>query len=61
MKAKVDEGLCCGAGPCQEICPEVFKRIDGVSVVQVETVPSEVEKKCQEAMEECPTNAISLK
>jgi len=60
MKAKVDEELCTGCGPCEEICPEVFKIEGGVSVVQVDTVPPEVEESCREAMEQCPTGAISI-
>lgn len=60
MKAKVDESLCCGCGPCEDICPEVFKIIDGIAVVQAASVPPEVEDKCREAMENCPTGAISI-
>jgi ferredoxin len=60
MKATVNEDLCSGCGPCEDICPEVFKIEDDVSRVQVETVPSEAEGSCREAMEECPTDAISI-
>ena len=60
MKAKVNEELCSGCGPCEEICPEVFKIEDDVSKVKVDTVPSEAEDSCREAMEECPTEAISI-
>lgn len=60
MKAKVNEELCTGCGPCEEICPEVFKIEEGVSKAQVDTVPAEAEDSCREAMEECPTDAISI-
>jgi len=60
MKAKVNEELCTGCGPCEEICPEVFKIEDDVSKVQVDIVPSEAENNCREAMEQCPTEAISI-
>jgi len=60
MKAKVNEELCTGCGPCEEICPEVFKIEDDVSKVQVDAVPSEAEDSCREAMEQCPTEAISI-
>lgn len=60
MKAKVEESLCCGCGPCEEICPDVFKIIDGISVVQIDVVPPELEDSCREAMENCPTNAITI-
>jgi ferredoxin len=60
MKAKVDEDLCCGCGPCEEICPEVFKIEDGVAKVQADPVPPDVEATCREAMENCPTEAIAI-
>jgi len=39
MRVKVDESLCCGCGPCSEICPEVFKLVEEVSKVKVDVVP----------------------
>lgn len=60
MKAKVDESLCCGCGPCEDICPDVFKIENGIAIVQKDIIPSELEDRCREAMENCPTNAISL-
>jgi len=60
MKAKVDEDLCTGCGPCEEICPEVFQIEDDVSKVIVDEVPPEAEDKCRQAAEECPTEAISV-
>jgi ferredoxin len=60
MKATVNEELCTGCGPCEDICPEVFKIEDGVSKVQVDTVPLSAVDTCREAMENCPTEAISI-
>ncbi len=60
MKAKVDETLCCACGPCEEICPQVFKIGPEVAVVIVDVVPPEAEAACREAMENCPTSAISI-
>ena len=60
MKAHVNEELCTGCGPCEEICPEVFKIEDDLSHVQTNLVPSDAEESCREAMEECPTDAISI-
>jgi ferredoxin len=60
MIAKVDESLCTGCGPCEDICPQVFHITEGVSKVQTNPVPSDVEDSCREAMEQCPTNAISI-
>ncbi|MFP4057483.1 MAG: ferredoxin [Candidatus Brocadiia bacterium] len=60
MKAKVDEDLCAGVGECEAACPQVFKVVDGLSKVQVETVPAEAEEACREAAERCPMAAISV-
>ena len=60
MKVKVDAELCSGCGPCEEICPEVFEIVDDVARVKGDCVPSEVEDTCREAMENCPTEAISI-
>lgn len=60
MKTKVDTSLCAGTGMCEEICPQVFKVVDGISQVQVDEVPAEAEATCREAVESCPTAAISI-
>jgi len=60
MKAKVDENLCCACGPCEEICPQVFKVGTDVAKVIVDVVPPEAEDCCREAMENCPTAAITI-
>ena len=60
MKAKVDESLCCGCGPCEDICPEVFEIVDGIAKVKVKAVPAALEPKCREAQENCPTEAITI-
>lgn len=60
MKARVDEDLCCACGPCEEICPAVFKITDEIAKVIVDEVPAEAEEACREAMENCPSEAISI-
>jgi len=60
MKAKVNEELCTGCGPCEDICPEVFKIENDVSKVRVDTVPAGAEESCREAMQQCPTEAIII-
>jgi len=60
MKAHVNEELCTGCGPCEDICSEVFKIEDGLSRVKTDPVPADAEDSCREAMEECPTDAISI-
>ncbi len=59
MKAIVDEDLCIGSGNCEDTCPAVFKVVDGISRVQVDVVPADEEKKVQQAVDGCPTGAIS--
>ena len=60
MKVKVDQELCTGCGPCVEICPEIFELEGDIAKVKVDIVPSQVEAACREAVEECPTDAISM-
>ncbi len=60
MKARVDESLCCACGPCEQICPEVFRVEESTAVVIADPVPPDAEAKCKEAMENCPTGAISI-
>lgn len=60
MKVKVDKELCSGDEICVDICPEVFKMEDDVAVVQLETVPDDLKEKCREAVDECPSEAITI-
>jgi ferredoxin len=60
MKVKVDEDLCVGSGNCEASCPKLFKVVDGISRVQVETVSQEEEGCAQEAVDGCPVGAISI-
>jgi len=60
MKVKVDKELCSGDEICVDICPEVFKMEDDVAVVKVDTVPEDVKEKCREAVDECPSEAITI-
>ncbi len=60
MKVEVDEGLCSGSAACEEICPEVFQVVDGLSQVQVDTVPEDVEEDVRDAVMECPMQAIII-
>jgi ferredoxin len=59
MRAIVDES-CIGCGLCEELCPEVFKVVDGLAVVQVDPVPDDARDACREAEDACPVTAISL-
>ena len=60
MKVKVNEDLCGGASACEDTCPEVFKVVDGVSKVQVDVVPPELEERVRDAADGCPFAAIEI-
>lgn len=60
MKVVVDPDLCCGCGPCEETCPEVFKIEGDIAKVLVDVVPPENEEACRDAKDKCPTGAISI-
>jgi ferredoxin len=60
MKVKVDENVCIGSGNCEGTCPKLFKVVDGISRVQVDTVPEGEEGCAQEAVNGCPAGAISI-
>ena len=60
MKVKVDPDLCVGSGNCEAECPNLFKVVDGISQVQVDTVPQKEENCAQKAVDGCPVGAISL-
>ena len=61
MKACVDPELCSGCGPCADICPEVFElNEEGIAIVKVDEIPADLEDLCKEALESCPSQAISI-
>ncbi|MDD2203021.1 MAG: ferredoxin [Bacilli bacterium] len=60
MKVKVNKDACIGCGACVSICPEVFVFNDeGYAEVIADNVKEEYEEKVTEAIESCPTEAIS--
>ncbi|MFZ5515032.1 MAG: ferredoxin [Candidatus Zhuqueibacterota bacterium] len=60
MKAKIDPELCTGCELCVETCPEVFEMGDDVAVVIVDVVPEDAEDCCQDAANDCPSEAIAI-
>jgi ferredoxin len=60
MKAMIDKDACIGCGLCPETSPEVFKMEGDKAVVIVETVPDYAENSVKTAVDECPSNAISI-
>jgi len=61
MKVSVDFDLCASTGACTQVCPEVFEiRADGYLYVLQEEPGAELAAKVNEAVELCPTAAISV-
>ena len=61
MRVYVDPEHCEGCGPCVDICPEAFElNEEGIAVVMLDEVPEELKEVCMEALENCPTEAISI-
>lgn len=61
MKVIIDEELCTGCGLCEETCPDIFKLNEDKDVAEVtKTDYDEYDEECiQEAIESCPSEAIS--
>lgn len=60
MKVKVNRDACIGCGACAAICDNVFEIDDeGLSVVIKEDIDKEEEQEVRDAIEACPTAAIS--
>ena len=60
MKVKINKDACITCGACAAICDEVFEIGDeGVALVKVEKVADENIDDVKEAIDGCPTGAIS--
>ena len=60
MKVKVNQDACIGCGACANVAEELFEINDkGVSTAKVETVSEDKVEKAKEAIETCPTGAIT--
>lgn len=60
MKVHVDPDLCISCGACVDTCQDVFNwNDDGIAEEQVDEVPEDLEDLAREAVESCPTDAIS--
>ena len=58
-KPVINTELCIGCGTCESLCADVFKIEDGKSHVINENCES-CGCNCQEVVDSCPVNAISL-
>ena len=61
MKVVLNRDACIGCGACAALCEDIFE-IDneGLSKVKKEEVKDEEIELTREAIESCPTGAISL-
>lgn len=62
MKVTVDEAMCCGAGQCVLLAPDVFDQRDedGMVTLLDATPPEPLHTVVREAAGVCPAAAISL-
>lgn len=61
MRIVVDRSRCQGLGMCETFSPEIFEvGEDGALVLHCETVPDGAEAEVQQAVENCPTEALSV-
>ncbi len=60
MKVVVNRDNCIGCGACEALCPEVFQIDDeGLSTAISEEIKEELKENVTEAIESCPTSAIT--
>lgn len=60
MKVKVDKSLCIGCGACQAVAPSVFElEDDGLAKAIDEEIQEDIKEDVMDALEGCPTSAIS--
>jgi len=61
MRASVDPDRCAGHGICVSTCPAVFSLTDdGFAEVRVDPIPVEYTGLVEQAVSECPEQAISV-
>ena len=58
MKVRIEEDICTSCGLCVDICPDVFAMGDEIAEVIVDVVSAGLEDAVQQAVEECPVEAI---
>lgn len=58
---KINLETCIGCGTCEALCPEVFKLKEDMKAYVIEGVNYEdYQEKIQQAVESCPTQAITV-
>ena len=59
MKVKVDTDTCTGCGLCTDSCPDVFVLEGEIAKVKSDPIPASTEACVQQAIQDCPVNAIT--
>ncbi len=61
MRLVIDHSICCKTGQCHYLHPELFKAgEDGSPVVLVEQLGEDLREAAEDAVDLCPSGAISL-
>jgi len=61
VKVRLDRSICVGHGRCYELAPEIFGEDErGHALLQVETVPPDLEHKARVGAWNCPEHAIEI-
>lgn len=62
MRVKIEQQKCCGFGNCLLVVPEIFDLDDrrNLAITLVEEVDEALVRNAIKAVDECPTQAISL-
>ena len=58
MKVSIDKDLCTACGLCVDSVPDIFTMGDDVAEVVKADVPEDLENDVQEAVSDCPVEAI---
>lgn len=59
MKVRIEDS-CTACGLCTETCPEVFQMGEDMAEVIADEVPPEFEDAVEQAVEDCPVEAIII-
>ena len=54
------EDTCTACGLCVDTCPEIFQMGSDIAMVISDPVPEELEAETQQAVDECPVEAIII-
>ena len=60
MKVSIDNDLCTACGLCVDSVPDVFTMGDDFAEVVKSDVPEDLENDVQEAVSDCPVEAIII-